>query len=337
MTAHPASIAPVSVAGAAAARPGRSGFWAGYRRSLKPVEVEEPVDAWIHRPLAYVVARTLYPTGISPNAVTFISILFGLGAGVSLFWTFPWHLQVGGSCIFLSAIFDCADGQLARLRGTSSAFGRMLDGVSDFVVSVAAVSGAIWVVWHEYEHPLWLGLVALALSVTCAVTGSFHTAMYDHFKNVYLRLTSRTFKEGEDAASARLRFAEGRDRGSLFARLAWPIYLFYVEGQEKLVHRFDPYTTAELHLLPEYDAERARVYRRHAARLMRIWRTWFGFGSLVFGIAVAAMLNVLAWYVLFRLVVLNGLFYGYLRGAQRRASREAFAEMGLALPDQAAS
>jgi hypothetical protein len=34
-------------------------------------------------------------------------------------------------------------------------------------------------------------------------------------------------------------------------------------------------------------------------------------------------------YMAFRLVLLNGLFYGYLRGAQRRASQAAFAELGL--------
>jgi phosphatidylglycerophosphate synthase len=337
MSIHSATTTPASVARAAAKTEARPGFWAGYRRSLKPLEVEEPVDVWIHRPLAYLVARALYPTAVSPNAVTFVSILFGLGAGTSLMLTFPWHLQLGGLCIFLSAVFDCADGQLARMRGTSSSFGRMLDGVADFVVSVAAVGGATWVLWNEYHRPMWLGLAVLALAAACAVTGSFHTGMYDHFKNVYLRLTSPTFREGEDAVSARRRFAEGQDRGSFLARVAWPIYLFYVDSQEKVVHRFDPYTTARLNLLPEYDAERARVYRQLATPLMRIWRTWFGFGSLVFGIAVAAMLNVLAWYVLFRLVVLNLVFYGYMRRAQRRVSHRAFGEMGLKLPDQVAS
>jgi len=98
------------------------------------------VDVWIHRPLAYVLAKALYPTPVSPNLVTLISILFGIAGGACFLASFPYHMLLGGLAIFTSAVFDCADGQLARMRGTSSAFGRMLDGVADLVVSVAAVA-----------------------------------------------------------------------------------------------------------------------------------------------------------------------------------------------------
>ena len=117
------------------------GFWAGYWKTLKPLAVEEPVDVWIHRPLAYVLAKALYPTPVSPNLVTMISIVFGVLGASCFLADFRHHMLLGGLAIFVSAIFDCADGQLARMRGTSSAFGRMLDGVADLVVSVAAVGG----------------------------------------------------------------------------------------------------------------------------------------------------------------------------------------------------
>jgi hypothetical protein len=60
-----------------------------------------------------------------------------------------------------------------------------------------------------------------------------------------------------------------------------------------------------------------------------VFRNWFGSGLLVFGIAVAAFFDVLEWYMLARLVVLNAAFYGYVRPAQRRASKAAFEELGL--------
>ncbi len=315
----------------------RSGFWSGYRKTLKPLDVEEPVDVWIHRPLAYVLTRVLYPTPISPNAVTVISIVFGLIAGFSLFVAFPWHMQVAGLAIFLSAIFDCADGQLARMRGTSSAFGRMLDGCADLVVSVAAVGGAMWIVWSKHNHPWWVGVLALALAITTSVTSSFHTGMYDHFKNLYLRFTSPGYKECEDHVTARRRYEEGENLDWFGARLAWFIYLFYLDSQANVVRNFDPNSTARFNALPEYDPERARIYEQHMARLMRVWRTWFGFGSLVFGLAVSSALDVLDYYMLFRLAALNALFYGWLRPAHRRASRAAFAEMGIVPPEQQAA
>ncbi len=316
--------------------PEQDGFWAGYWKSLKPLAVEEPVDVWIHRPLAYVLSKVLYPTPISPNLVTMISIVFGVAGGLAFFSTgVPHHMQIGGLCIFLSAIFDCADGQLARMRGTSSVFGRMLDGVADLVVSVAAVGGAIWVIWSKHHSPLTVGLAALALCVATAVTGSFHTGMYDHYKNVYLRLCTPKFKEGEDYETARERFGQTTDASFLTRYVAWPIYLFYTKSQGDYVRKFDPFTSPRLTLFPAYSAEVAEIYERHAGGLMRVWRGWFGFGSLVFGIALFSALDLLEVYMIARLVLMNAVFYGWLRPRQRAASRAAFAEMGAELPDRA--
>lgn len=311
------------------------GFWAGYWKTLKSLAVEEPVDVWIHRPLAYLLTKLLYPTPITPNQVTIISIVFGLLGAYCFFSSFPHHMLLGALAIVTSAVFDCADGQLARMRGTSSVFGRMLDGVADLAVSIGVVGGGIWVIGSKYSAPTPLFLAVLALCVATAVTGSFHTGMYDQYKNVYLRFTSPTYKDGEDYETARERF-ESRRGGSFFVnRIAWPIYLFYVKSQTDYVHRFDPYTSARLGLFGPYSAERAAIYERHAGGLMRLWRNYFGFGSLVFGIALFSAFDLLEVYMVLRLVVLNALFYGYLRPRQRAASRAAFAEMGLSLPDQA--
>mgnify|MGYP003579830870 CR=1 FL=1 len=62
---------------------------------------------------------------------------------------------------------------------------------------------------------------------------------------------------------------------------------------------------------------------------MRLWRSFFGFGSLVFGISVSVALGLVPYYMLLRLVVLNVVFYGYLRPEQRRVTRAAFTAMGV--------
>jgi phosphatidylglycerophosphate synthase len=266
---------------------------------------------------------------VSPNFVTLLSIVFGIATGVAMLSSFEWHLQVAGACLFISAVLDCADGQLARLRGTSSAFGRMLDGVADAVVSIAAVGGSTYVIWNKHHQTTAIGLIAIAVCVATAVTGSFHTGMYDHFKNVFLRLTSERFREGESYERALERYAAQKERGGWWAQLAWPIYLFYVRNQKKYVLGFDPHTATRLELLPPFDAMRARIYKSHAATLMRIWRTWFGFGSLVFGISIATFFDVIDWYMLYRLIALNAAFYGYMRPRQRRASLHAFEQMGV--------
>lgn len=299
-----------------------------YMRSLKPLEVEEPIDVWVHRPLAFLIARAAYPTFISPNQITVASIVMGLTAASCMLRTFPHHLQYAGAALFTSAVLDCADGQLARMRGTSSQLGRMLDGTADLVVSCSVVLGGTYVIWRIFAETWWHGLIALGLCAVTTVTGSFHTATYDHYKNVFLRLAHPSQGEGEDYETALARYRAQRSQYSLFQRIAWPIYLFYVKSQVDFVRKFDPHTRLAFNRLPPYDAERAAVYRAHAAPLMRLWRGWFGFGSLVFGISASLMLGAVEYYMLYRLIALNLVFYLYMRPRQRAASARAFAALG---------
>lgn len=302
-------------------------FWDAYFRSLKPLEVEEPIDVWVHRPPAYVLARMLMPTPVSPNLVTAFSILLGCAAGAAIFAPFRGHLPVAGLLVFGSAVLDCADGQLARLRKSSSAFGRMLDGVADLVVSTVVVGGGAWLVLRKYHDPAWVFAVAGALTLITIVTGSFHTTMYDQFKNVFLRMTHPSYREGEDLEAAERRFREQRAQMSFGLKLAWGIYFFYMRSQRDYADKFDPAARRLLLEYPEYSARNAAIYRKHAGRVMRVWRNYFGFGSLVFGLAVSIGLDVTEYYLLFRLILLNAGFYAYLRPEQRRASARALAEM----------
>lgn len=309
-------------------------FWSGYFSSLKPREVEEPIDVWVHRPLAYLLARAAYPTPISPDFITALSIVFGIGSGVCLVWEFPWHLPIAGLLLFFAAVLDCADGQLARMRKTSSAFGRMLDGVADLITTAAVVPATGWVLWRMFATPWWQGVIVMGLYVATVVTSSFHTGLYDHYKNVYLRLTG-DFNEGEDLETARARYEATRhEKKTWVAAISWPIYFFYMKSQGDVVRGFDPYTSTRLNAFPPYDPERGAIYREVCGPLMRVWRYFFGFGSLVFGLALFNAIGHPEILLFLRLVVLNLIFYAYLRPAQRRASREAFQRMGLVLPDQ---
>jgi len=302
-------------------------FWDAYFRSLKPLEVEEPIDVWVHRPPAYVLARILLPTPVSPNLVTIGSILLGCAAGAAIFADFKGHLPAAGALIFSSAVLDCCDGQLARLRKSSSAFGRMLDGVADLVVSTVVVGGGAWLVIRKFSDPPWLMIMAAVPTVWTILTGSFHTTMYDHFKNVFLRMTHPTYREGEDLGAAEARFRAQRGEMSFGLRLAWGIYFFYMRSQSDYADKFDPTARELLAANPEYNERNAAIYRKYAGRPMRVWRNFFGFGSLVFGLAVSIACDVTEYYLLFRLLLLNAVFYGYLRPAQRQASLLALEEI----------
>ncbi|HEY2407077.1 MAG TPA: CDP-alcohol phosphatidyltransferase family protein [Polyangiaceae bacterium] len=289
--------------------------------------MEEPVDVWVHRPLAYGLALLSYPTPVSPNFITCCSIVLG---GVGGYWMLARpqaELWIAGLLIFSSAIFDCADGQLARMRRSSSSFGRMLDGVADLTVSISIVLGSAVVIWRKFAHPEWHGVIAIGLIIAATVTSSFHTTAFEHYKNVFLRLTHPTFKDGEDRETARERYRALEPELTTVERFVWALYLFFSSRQFAFLERFDPYSDLRYSRYPARSARTEAIYRRHCEKLMRLWRTWFGFGSLVFGLSLFIALGVPEYYLLFRLLALNALFYGYMRPAQRKASRQAFREL----------
>ena len=72
------------------------GLLTGYLKSLKPLDVEEPIDVWVHRPLAYLLAWALYPTPVSPIFVTCCSILLGTAAGAWMLLRPPNELYIAG-------------------------------------------------------------------------------------------------------------------------------------------------------------------------------------------------------------------------------------------------
>ncbi len=82
------------------------------------------------------VVRLLYPTSVTPNQITVLSLLLGLGSA-------GFYVSGGAESLVWGAIFlygkvflDNVDGNLARVRGTTSRFGRFLDSLADFAVTV---------------------------------------------------------------------------------------------------------------------------------------------------------------------------------------------------------
>jgi hypothetical protein len=301
-----------------------------YKKSLKPLDVEEPIDVWVHRPLAFLLALALYPTKVSPNAVTMLSIVCGCAAGFCLVnRSVPNHMALAGLFIFLSAVVDCADGQLARMRKAASSFGRMLDGLADGVVSVVIVAGGAVEILRDHSDSVLEATVFAFMIALTAITGSLHTGSYDHYKNLFLRLTNEHYQEGEDmvAAVERRRIEQGSE--TPFRGFVWWVYLSYFNTHDRFGLFFDPFTTRKICSLPPFDPERARVFRLHNERTMRVWRSLFGFGSMVFQFAVFAALDALDWYVLLRGIGLNLIYFGWLMPNQRKASRDGFAAIGI--------
>ena len=78
-----------------------------------------------------LLTRFFIRIGWKPNAVTLLSLLFGVAGGVFFYPQSAWLNLVGIIFEIIAVILDCSDGQVARITNSSSQLGRFLDGMTD--------------------------------------------------------------------------------------------------------------------------------------------------------------------------------------------------------------
>ena len=133
-----------------------------YRRTRKPKDIFW--NKFVARPLAAVVIVPLARTRVTPNQITLVTLpVFLAGAALIAFRPGWGALCAGVGILELSYVLDCADGQLARLKGTSSPVGAHLDFLMDELKAFALVAAVAVRLWRPAHEARWLleGLAAL--------------------------------------------------------------------------------------------------------------------------------------------------------------------------------
>ncbi len=188
--------------------------------------VEEWADRRFFRPAGWRIATWLMPTRISPDAVTFASLVLGILAG-HLFWYRSAWINAGGVLLFiLSDVLDSADGQLARLRGTSTRMGRILDGLADagrFVSLYGHLGARLYAAGWGWQGP--------ALALAALLSHSYQAAAADFIRQAYLYFAVGSGSELE------LPGQSAREDTSLWGGITGWLYGDYVRRQAWLFPR----------------------------------------------------------------------------------------------------
>ena len=105
----------------------------------------------IFRGVVLMIAKPLARAGVSPDAITYVSLFFAFLASLSLILT---HFQLlFGILVFIAGLLDGVDGTVARLTGSSSASGGFTDSVIDKVAEMLILAG----IAVAYQNDLILG------------------------------------------------------------------------------------------------------------------------------------------------------------------------------------
>lgn len=123
-------------------------------------------STFVVRKASKPLTRMALRLGLSPNAITGISFIIGLGAaGAFSMGSWPW-LFVGALLLQLSLIVDCVDGEVARATRNFTNLGAWLDASTDRVKEFAAYAGLAIGAARLGFDVWWIAVVLIVLQTT---------------------------------------------------------------------------------------------------------------------------------------------------------------------------
>jgi len=287
-----------------------------FSQLLKSKDVEDPINLWVHRPLAYAFCKLVFRTPVTPNQVTLLAICLGLLAALCWVEGSRSAMIWGGALLWIAAIMDGADGILARAKNMQSAFGRALDGTADMVVGLSTAAACLWHLFTTGADWSTLTLGAIAIGTT-----GFHLNLYDFYKELHLRMTRLDRGgEGDDAERAeQLRQKALHEGAPWYTRLSMTFYADYNRFQERLLGTTNPLALRLMRAVSR-TAHSAELYRDLNRRPMRFWMA-VSLAPHSYLFAIFGMFDRLDLYLWLRLSLMNVLALMAL-ALQRKATNQ---------------
>ncbi len=165
--------------------------------------VEEPLNRFYRYPVARLMVRGLLRTRVSANQVTAIQPFIALVAAFCL--TIPGYrgLLLAVLVFELRTVLDCADGTLARARGTASPSGHAIDGICDWLSTVILHGGLLVRLTQTTLPATTFGISLGVRAVLCLAL--LQAALRSFAADHYLNHLGPIFDRGRDESEAALR------------------------------------------------------------------------------------------------------------------------------------
>ena len=263
-----------------------------YKNSLKSFDVEEILDLLIYRPVSFLFVKLIYPTNLTPNQISVISMFFGIFSGVLYSFGKYEFLIAGAIFLFVSNVLDCADGQLARLKKNGTKIGRVIDGFIDYVTGASVFIGmgiALSIISGN-------ALFGWGLSFIGGFSRIFQNMIFDYYRNEYLKYV---YGKGADINEDIIEFSAEKERlknvkGKAIEKMLVNIYIKYCNLQKNSTKHADYEVSPEL-------------YKEKNKLLLRLW-SWIGSTTHLTAAIVFSFVNRIDLYLIITLTAGNIFF-----------------------------
>lgn len=295
-----------------------------YAASIKSQDTEEFLDMWFYRPLGFRCALFFRNRGIHPNAITIASIFLGIAAGVGFYQeSLRWNM-LGILLLMWANLYDSTDGQLARITGQKTRWGRILDGFAGdcwFFCIYFALAARITFTPIPFAPAYEWGAIIWVVCSFCGfwVHGS-QCQLADYYRNIHLYfINERNGHEFHNSTIQRKEYGN-----TPWSDFAWKIflnaYVAYVENQERMTPQFQRFISA-VHKKYGTDIPKGlrNEFREGSLPLMK-YTNILTFNSRAITLCFTMLIGELWLYFFFELVVLMIIFV-YMRFMHERMCR----------------
>lgn len=289
---------------------------------MKSRDTEETLDIWFNRPIGYLWTLFFMKLNVHPNVVTILSIILGMAAGYMFYFPDMPHTVCGILLLMWANFYDSADGQLARLTGKKTRWGRMLDGFAGdiwFFCIYLAICLRLTPQWG-----IWIWLVAALSGLVCH---SKQCALADYYRNIHLY-----FLKGESASELD-NFKQQRE---IYRSLPWrhnvwwKWFLFfygnYTRSQERMTPRFQQMFALWQKMKGTAPAGEARTRFIEGSRPLMKYCNFLTFNARAIALYVSMLAGMPYMYFIFELTLMNAVFF-YMRSRHERLSSAVYEKL----------
>lgn len=288
-----------------------------FQSTLKSQDTEEWLDIYFTRPLGLLWARFFNNFNVHPNVVTLLSIVLGISAGMMFYFPDLPHTIIGILLLVWANIYDSADGQLARMTGKKTRWGRILDGFAGDVWFFT-IYAALCLRLQGENMPLtdikWGIWIWLAAAFSGFICHGKQCQLADYYRNIHL-----FFLKGE-AGSELDSFSKLRDELSKLSWKedgAWKLFLFfygnYTHSQEKMTPAFQTFRGAysQKYACSPLPDQLRSDFRSGSLPMMK-YANILTFNTRAIVLYISLLISQPWIYIVFEVTVMNAIFF-YMR------------------------
>ena len=290
--------------------------------TFKSQDTEEWLDVHFTRPLGLLWANFFNRFNVHPNVVTVLSIILGAAAGVMFYYPDLVHTCIGILLLVWANIYDSTDGQMARMTGKKTRWGRILDGFA----------GDVWFFTIYFFiclrlTPVWGVWIWLMAAVSGFVCHARQCQLADYYRNVHLYfLKGESGSELDSYERLREEFRALPWRGNL----VWKVFLFsygnYTRTQEQMTPAFQALKRALAARFGRRLPARLRDDFRAASLPLMKYANILTFNTRAVFLYAVLLLGVPWVYFVFELTVMNVLLL-YLRARHESLCRRIHSQL----------